>query len=140
MRTVKIAWVSRHMPLPAQLAELRRIFGDYELIRISKTFRDAREVAREVKEKGCKYAVVVLPLAMVAKLVEDREVIWIHAEMRALHMCSKGESCPDFNVNTDVWIPLKGTEEGRHLRFVRFWRIKEVKLILEPLRVDKVKD
>jgi len=127
--TVKICWVSRHPPLPVQLKVLGEKLGEYQLIHINRTFRRADEVLSEVKSHNAKYAVVVLPLSMIAELVKDKSITWLWAEMRALHECTM--PCPEFNSETDVWLPLRGSSKGRHMRFVRFRRIVKVELVLE---------
>jgi len=128
----KIAWVSRHPPLPAQIKELERIFGEFELIQIAKVFRDAKEVIEDVKKAGCTHAVVVVPLSMVAHLVKDKSITWIRADMYALHECEKGK-CKEFDEKRDVWLPLHGSKLGRHMRFNKFQRIVDVVMVLEDL-------
>lgn len=132
---VRVAWVSRHPPLPAQLERLRRVFGEgVEVVQISRTFATAEEVAEAVRAAGARAAVVVLPLSMIARLLEaGRDIAWLWAEMSALHECYGPGACPEFNPETDVWLPLHGSQKGRHMRFNRFMRIKAVKLELEPL-------
>jgi len=129
---VRVAWISRHQPLKAQVEELRRLFGDVEIVHINETFRDAKEVYREVKRSNCTHAVVVLPLSMIAHLVKHDDVIWLWAEMEALHQCVL-DYCNEYNPDTDVWLPLRNSTKGRHMRFKRFWRIREVRMVLEEV-------
>jgi len=130
---VVVAWVSRHPPLRAQLADLHSRFKVAKIEHISKTFRDATEVYNEVKAVGAKVAVVVLPLSMIARLIEiGRDITWLWAEMQGLHECNINE-CKEFQPDTDVWLPLAGSDKGRHMRFIRFHRIKAIKMELEPL-------
>jgi len=129
---VVVAWVSRHPPLEAQVQELKRRLGDVKIVQVSKTFASARDVVREVKAVGAKYAVLVLPLSMIAEVIKEREVAWLWAEMEGLHECVLNK-CDEFNPETDVWLPLRGSDKGRHMRFKGFKRIKEVRLVLEDL-------
>jgi len=129
---VRIAWVSRHVPIPAQVRELKRIFGDISIVQISRVFTDAEEVYREVKKRNCTHAVVVLPLSIISLLLKHEDIVWIYAEMKALHTCDV-LYCGEWDPDTDVWLPLKGEKEGRHMRFKKFWRIKEVRMVLEEL-------
>lgn len=129
-----MAWVSRHKPLPAQIRELRRIFGDVEIIQISRTFRDAGDVYEDVKASGAEYAVVVLPLSMIARLVQYPGVDWLWAQMRALHECLGPGRCAEFNPDSDAWLPLHGSEKGRHMRFETFKKIQRVVLVLEDFQ------
>ena len=131
---MKVAWISRHSPLPIQLSALRERLGEVEIVTISRTFRDAAEVAGELRSTGAKYAVIVLPLSMTAKLLElCRDVTFLYAEMQNVHdsrNCELAEACPEFDPDRDVL--LKSPELTRHLRFKRFTRIKEVRMITEP--------
>jgi len=80
---VVVAWVSRHDPLPAQIEELERKLGKFTLVRITRTFTNADEVIEQVRQAGARIAVVVLPLAMIAQLVErDKTIKWLMARMR----------------------------------------------------------
>ncbi len=137
---VKVAWVSRHPPLLSQLIRLSELLGEeVEIIPIDKTFRNVREVYEDVKRTGAKYAVLVLPLSMIATLVNKyKDVTWLWAEMEALHE-DKNINCPEYNERTDVMLPAR-TDNGmvyRHMRFKDFYVIKQVKLVLEPLNRKK---
>ena len=129
---VRVAWVSRHQPLKAQVEELHRLLGNVEIVHVDRTFRDAGEVYREVKRSNCTHAVVVLPLSMIAHLVKHDDVIWLWAEMEALHQCVL-DYCNEYNPDTDVWLPLRNSTKGRHMRFKKFWRIREVRMVLEEV-------
>ena len=137
---VKVAWVSRHPPLLAQLIRLSELLGEeVEVIPINRTFRNVKEVYEDVKRIGAKYAVLVLPLSMIATLVNKyKDVTWLWAEMEALHE-DESLNCPEYDEKTDVMLPAK-TDSGtvyRHMRFKDFYVIKEVKLVLEPLNKMK---
>lgn len=130
--SVKVAWVSRHPPLKSQLKELESRLGKVEVVPISKTFTSAEEVLNAVKSAGCSYAVVVLPLSIVANLVNDKSITWLWAEMKPVHSQScVGILCPEYNSETDVI--LESPTFNRHLRFTKFYKIKEVKMVLEEL-------
>lgn len=95
----RILWVSRHRPLEAQLAELRRLFGgDTEVTIDPQPFDDAADIAR--RARGYDEVVVVAPLSVIARLVEmGVRPLW--AEMAQLadrpasvdptrHVCTAG--------------------------------------------------
>jgi len=125
---MKIAWVSRHEPLERQIQELKRLFGEIEVVKFARTFKDAGKLASEIS--GCDYAVVVLPLSMIAELIKRPDCPkLLRAEMRLLHNCET-LPCPDFQPETDVL--LRG-EETRHYRFEKFVRIVELKLITKEV-------
>jgi len=127
---MKVAWVSRHKPLPAQIEELKRKFGEnIEIVQINKTFRDVREVYYDIKSTGAQYAVVVLPLSMIAVLAQYRDVAWLWSEMELVHQNCEGELCPEYNPDSDAI--LKSFDTVRHLRFKEFRKILKVEMITE---------
>jgi len=130
---MKIAWISRHEVLPAQRRALEERFGGVEIVKIVDTFTSADNVLRQLDAAGAGAAVVVLPLSMISILTERRpDFIWIWSEMKFLHHCDGPFSCPAWNPDTDNWMSsLSGM--NRHLRFVKFHRIRSVKMELEPL-------
>jgi len=130
--TVRVAWVSRHPPLKKQLEVLKEKLGDIVVVQISRTFTDYKEVLDEIKNANCKYAVVVLPLSMIAQLVNDKSITWLFAEMEGIHECLGPELCEEFNPDTDVWLPLHGKSTGRHMRFKQFRKILRVEMVTEP--------
>ena len=142
VREKVVAWVSRHRPLPAQVFYLGERLHSVRMVCIDKTFRDANEVMEEVRKVGAKYAVVVLPLSMIAQLVplakkEGITLLWSQMVPPENHpgpadKCPGPGRCPVFDDGLDVWLPLHNTEYGRHLRFAGFFKIKEVKMVLEP--------
>lgn len=128
---VTVAWVSRHLPLMEQIRVLKEKLGeDTTIVPLPKTYKSTDEILKDIEEVNAKYAVLVLPLSMIAQLVKHKHITWLWAEMEALHICDLKE-CKDFNQDTDTWIALHGETVGRHLRFRRFKIIKEVKLVLE---------
>jgi len=131
----KIAWVSRHAPLPAQLAEIARLFPGAVLVDAGAHFRNTEELVARLDAVGADAAVVVLPLSMIARAVELRpDILWIWSEMSPVHGdCPGPDSCPLFNPETDAWLPGARGEPGRHVRFMGFRRIAEVRVVLEPL-------
>jgi len=124
-----IAWVSRHTPLKAQLEYFKQKLGNYTLYHISQTFKDAQHVLDQIKQLQCKYAVVVLPLWVIAKLVQDKSIVWLYPEMEKLHENCNG--CSEFNPDTDVIV------KGRHYRFRDFKVIEEVKVVFKDWEVEE---
>lgn len=134
---MRIAWVSRHKPTQTQIGTLLRMFGDQTtLIPLNDTYRSADELFQELKKYKIEIAIVVLPLSVISKLIplcrkEGIELWW--PKMQKLHDCRGPPSCPEFDYKSDVWLPYYRSDIGRHMRFVRFERIKEVRLITEPV-------
>ena len=135
MGKVVVAWVSRHKPLKSQIRELQRLLGHVEVVQINNTFANVKEVLCEIKGTGAKVAVVVLPLSMISQLLplarNEGIDLWM-AKMKGLHECVL-EECKEFNQDTDVWLPLRGSNKGRHMRFEKFVRIKRVEVVTEEL-------
>jgi len=62
--------LSRHEPQEEQIRELEGIFGEIEIVQVSKTVSGATEVLELMREHGADEIVTVLPLGLVAELTE----------------------------------------------------------------------
>lgn len=112
---MKILWVSRHRPLPVQLAWLRRRFDDVEVEQDVDPFSNAEEIQRRFVQGRYEDMVVVAPLWVIAKLCElGIKPLW--AEMQEIQ-------------SGDVHLDYR----GRRYRFVRFRRIKAVTMEFEEV-------
>jgi len=119
----KILWVSRHPPVPVQIDELKRIFGENTQIDTDPNpFSDAQDIVKRFKDGNYDEMVVVAPLSVIQHLTEmGIKPIW--SEMKKVN---------------DVFVPYTDSmANGRHYRFVRFRRIKRVKLDFEKLEVKQ---
>ena len=114
---MKILWLSRHNPLPVQVAELRRLFGESVEIRQDVcSFQNAEEVVRRFREGGYDDLVVVAPLWVILRLTElGIKPLW--AEMDQVG--NRQEAHLSYG--------------GRHYRFSRFRRIIAVEVVFEEL-------
>ena len=114
--TKKILWLSRHSILPSQVRELRRLFGDDAIIfQDPRPFDDARDIVKRFREGGYDEIVVVAPLSVIQRLTElGIRPLW--AEMK---VCDPEEA--------------ETTVSGRPYKFVKFKRIKAVKVEFEEL-------
>ena len=116
-----ILWLSRHNPLPAQVRELQRVFGDGVVIDIdSRPFASAEDIVERVRAGGYNEVVLVAPLSMVAKVVE-MGIKPLFADMERI----------DFAENTDTDVDLGC---GRAYRFKEFKRIVGIKVEMESLK------
>lgn len=133
-KEVIIGWVSRHSPRPAQIRWLFNKFGNITLVRISRTFRDAREVIKDLRKNNVQYAVVVLPLSIIAKLLEfAKDITFLWADMELIQIVPRSmqkESIPNFNEDSDVLVP--SGDKLKHFRFKEFRKIVKLELVLEP--------
>ena len=145
-----IAWVSRHDPLPAQVKALQEKLGDIKIVHINNTYTNYRNVIDAVKALKAMHAIVVLPLSMIAFILDSKEAqgtTWLRAEMQSAHegrcidhykeisndrhnsVVQVQHQCGMFNPDTDVLMPGETT---RHLRFRKFMVLKSIDLITEP--------
>ena len=129
-----VGWVSRHKILPVQREVLRQKLGDVEFVIFDKTYTDAEKLYEQIKSLGIKYAVIVLPYSMTAQLVQHKDITWLHSDMQPVHNTNEkclGEKCPEFHPETDVILLSNDNKTIRHLRFMGFRVIKEVRIIFE---------
>jgi len=114
----RIYWVSRHAPLISQIKELKRIFNDdVELVIDPKPFSSAKELAERYRNSDCSDIIVVAPLSVIQHLIDDEGIHPLWAEMEQV----SDKSLSEVTVN------------GRYYRFVKFKRVKAVRLELEDL-------
>ena len=135
---VRILWVSRHKPLNAQVKELKRLFGDIELIIYEGTVVSAQSVIDEAKRHNAKVIVPVLPLSVIARLVElakKEDIIVLFARMEAIATTKNFEEAERL---------VKEAEDRRNIttyadntirvfEFKQFEKILRVELVTEPL-------
>ena len=123
---MRILWLSRHMPLEAQVRELRKRFGEDTVItQDEKPFSSAEEIVERMKKGGFEEIVTVAPLSVIAKLTElGVRPLW--AEMQDVRFLED----KNFNPESDVKLP--GPPE-RHFRFIGFRRIKRVGMEFEEV-------
>lgn len=135
-RPVVVLWVSRHRPLPAQLAALRERLGEVEVVQLERPL-NAEEVVEVAQRVGARVIVPVLPLSFTAKLVEEAEkrgFTVLYARMAAVASTRSIEEvrrllseAPDRR--TAVSYP-DGTIHV--VEFVRFERLLRVEVVTEP--------
>lgn len=113
---MKIIWFSRHAPIPKQIAELKRLFGEeVEVVQDPNPFSGADDVVRRFRESGADEMVIVAPLTVIDQITK-RGIQPLYAEMR---LVEKGPYDVDVN--------------GRKFVFERFTRIKRVIVEKEEL-------
>ena len=118
----RILWMSRHEPLPSQLAELARLFGaDVCVEQDPAPFAGAEAIVRRYREGGYDDLVVVAPLSVLAKIV-DQGIRPLWSEMA---LVSRGEA--------ELSVPRR---DGRthYYRFDCFRRVKALRLEFEELQ------
>lgn len=134
MGEIRVAWVSRHPPLPSQIGRLKEMLGAFSLIQIRDTFKDADAVLERVKEAGANISVVVLPMSMLAQYLPLAQREGIDVWFARMQGLGEVEGMPkEFNPNTDVLLPMRGSSKSRWLRFEDFEKVKEVRVITEQI-------
>ncbi len=133
-----VLWISRHEPLSAQLAEFKQKLGDFELVQHSKPISTANDAIQLAQQHKADYIVPVLPLSFIAHLVTEAKkhsFTILRAEMD-IHNCSE-YPCPDYIKETDTIMQSRDYNTGqtiyRHFRFREFVKLKEIKIVTEPL-------
>jgi len=64
----RILWLSRHAPTEEQINALSEIFGEVDIIQVSKTVKNAGDVFLLIKEVKADELVAVLPINLIADL------------------------------------------------------------------------
>lgn len=114
---MKIMWFSRHAPIPKQITELMRIFGDNTKVIIDpKPFSNADDVIERYKKSGSDEMVIVAPMTVINELLK-RGIKPLYAEMEQVN---SGE---EYDVEAN----------GRKYKFLKFTRIVKIDIIKEDL-------
>jgi hypothetical protein len=108
-------WVSQHPYLPSQLAELRRLFGEVEIVQDPRPFSSAEDIVARYRKGNYDEMIVVAPLSVLGKIVElGIRPLW--ADMQLVSLAQAEVSA-----------------KGRGYRFVRFRRVIKLTLEFEDL-------
>lgn len=137
---MKVLWVSRHKLLQSQVEFLKDKLGDDVIIEMySDPVVSADGLDWYVSKGGYEYVAVVLPLSIIARLVElaRGKYTVLYPEMESIGLL-KTLPVPgrDYDIERDVVIPswdVDGSRTYRIMRFKSFKRIKAIKLELEDI-------
>lgn len=140
-----VAWISRHAPVPAQIAELEEKLGDITIVQVTDTYTNYHNIIETVRTSNARYGVLVIPLSMMQLILkaETPDITWLRAEMRPAHygtcdMKPYGTECNLFDPETDVLMPITGNtgtrKSNRHIRFLEFVVLKSVNIETEPFK------
>jgi len=133
-----VLWISRHKPLKEQILALEQKLGPIIIYQAS--YVPNAEVIIDIATRiGAKVLIPILPLSMIARLSElssRYNLILLWAEMQHVktldHVPIPGVDY-DPSVETIVSATdVQGTKYYKVMRFVRFHKIREVRLELEP--------
>ncbi len=133
----RVLWVSRHVPLAAQLKYLESRLGDYDIKVFANKVPSAEWLVENVVVPGgYRYVIAVLPLSIIARLAElqgRHGFTLLRADMELLHN-DYSDKCSVFDWERDVMVPgvdAGGRRMWRHYRFKGFKKIKRIELVLE---------
>ena len=119
----KVYWMSRHSPLPSQVAELRRLYGgDVVIEQDPNPFSSADDIVERFRKSGADELLVVAPLSVIAQLVQ-RGIKPLWAEMEVVQNPDEAEV----------------EAAGRYYRFVRFRRVSAIQIVFEEVTPDDTK-
>jgi len=113
----RVLWISRHPPLPKEVEALEKALGRIQILQYASSVRDADHVLRLVEQYKADEVVTILPLSIIMRLCE-----------RGLHPI--WPECVQVE-NGEYDFIDEGS--GRKYKFTRFVRVREVKLVTEPL-------
>lgn len=115
MKKTRICWFSRHDPLPSQEAELKRIYGDVEVLHITDAYRSGNDIARQYQKLKGDEMVLVAPLSVIR------------------HVCMKGIYPLWADMQSVSEAEAETSENGRHYRFNKFQRCTGIDIHLEDV-------
>lgn len=111
----RIIWFSRHNPLEKQKDELKRKFGEVEILIDTQPYSNADDIINRFKAAKADEMVTVAPLSVIDQLCQ-RGIQPLFAEMEVVH-----------NGEYDV------ISSGRKYKFLKYTRIKQINIVKEEL-------
>jgi len=135
---VIVLWVSRHVPVPIQFRVLEEKLGPITIYQLSGIVPSAEYVMEKAREVGAKYIVPVLPLSIIARLAElaPREGITVLiSKMDNIAVVRSWEEAERIVNEKPEARTIATYADGliRVFEFKQFEKLKEVKLVTEPL-------
>jgi len=136
---VVVLWASRHPPLKAQIAELERRFGAVTIYQMSGVIPNAESVADVASKVNASIIVPILPLSMLARLVELRRqsnnFTILSARMNCIATTKDVAEAQKIIDEAPSKRSLATHADGlvRVYEFERFEKLVEIKLVTEPL-------
>ena len=116
-----IVWMSRHAPLPSQIAELERLFPGHTLVIEKRPFSSAKQIMQRFHEAGANEMVTVAPWSVIRELIK-LGIKPIYAEMKQVP-AAEGETT----------VVVGRSKKKRYYKFLRFAYCTDVSLTLIPI-------
>jgi hypothetical protein len=122
---VKVLWVSRNNPIPSQIKELQKLFGDDVNIHLdNKPFSAAGDIVTRFRKGNYDEMVLIAPLT-VCKVMCDFGIKPLWSEMKRVPPSQSEVTV--FNTRERI----EGSE--RHYKFIKFKRLESVGLVFSDL-------
>jgi len=138
---VRVLWVSRHEPVPAQLDVLRQKLGDVLVVKLQQAVPNAEYVLKVAKEVGARYIVPVLPLSMIAHLAEQAPkegITVLFSRMRVVAEARKDDRdalqklFELYREKPEARTVVEYSDKLRLFEFERFEVVRRVEVVTEP--------
>lgn len=136
MGEVVVLWVSKHVPLPAQVGILKSKLGNVRVVQMGGIIPNAEAIIKRAKSVGAKYIVPVLPLSMIIRLLEEgnREFIVLYARMNCIAVTEDVEYANLVVAENPAYRTIVRHSDGKYrvFEFVGFDVLKDIKIVTEP--------
>jgi len=135
---VIILWASRHPPLREQISQLEKKFNSIAIYQVSGVIPSAEALLEVAEKVKAKIIVPVLPLSVIAKLVEltkKQDTIILLAKMNNIAVTRDINEAQRIVAEKPDSRTIATYADGvvRVFEFDKFEKIVEVKLITEPI-------
>ena len=131
-------WVSRHEPLRAELERLRQYIGEYVLIGRTGFVPSAEWLIEEAERVGASYIWPVLPLTIIARLVELAQkrgikVLWSRMEQICRCDCETANEIASENPD-EIAVAKYRDGTCAAWRFIDVEEVVGIQIVTKPLR------
>jgi hypothetical protein len=124
---LKVLWISKHTPLPTQIAELKRLYGeDVEINKYDNPYASAADIVKTYRQGFYNEMVLIAPLS-VCRIIVGYGIKPLYSQMEQLN---KADPRIEISVNNSK---EKTNGYARHYRFVRFKRMEKLEIVFSEL-------
>lgn len=117
VKVKRIMWISRHPPLPKEVEALEKAFGEVQILQYGAKVKDVDHVLHLMEQYKADEVVTILPLTIMMRLCERGvRPLW--------------PECTQVDGDDYDFVDEK---TGKKYRFVRFLRVRGVRLDADPL-------
>lgn len=135
--SVSVLWVSRHEPLAAEVNALKERLGSVRIITAVGIIPSAEYIIELAERYGVKVVIPVLPLSVIARLVElarTKGITVLYARMREIARTRSREEAERLVHEKPGWRTAVEYSGGlwRVWEFERFEKIIKIEMVTEP--------